>query len=608
MNHLKPWFVILPPENIKDFFRIKGPKSIYFYSIIIGVVSGLGAVGFAAGLAWGEHLTYDLLMGLERTHVKGELHIGGHPSIPVQPLVILFLPAIGGLLVGLFTHTIAPEAKGNGTDSMIYAFHHNEGRVRGLNSLFKVIATIITLSTGGSGGKEGPTAQIGSSFGSTVAGLLQTGARARRTLLLAGTAGGLGAIFRAPFGGALTAVEVVYQEDMEADALVPAIISSVTAYLVYSSIMGQGALFDLEDVGFQDYRHLLIYIILGLTATAGGFLFTRIYHALATLKEKLPLHPVFHPALGGLGVGIIGVFFPEAIGTGFGILQEVLDGGPPLKIGNEGPYYLIATFLILALLKMVTTSLTIALGGSAGVFGPSLFIGGMLGGFTASIAAIVFPDWNISATSFILVGMASFFSGVANAPIAGMIMVSDMVGNYALLPALMPVSIIAVALSTGWSIYRGQARTRFQSPAHYWDMKLDILDRMRIADHFQSFRQVAMVESDTLLADLDNRLTDQQATDFVVYDTEKKYRGIISLRKVRLSEELMVLRNLIQVNDAADSSIPAVTPDDHLGEALRIIMEHEVDKVAVLQGTTVAGYLRYTDVLNRYYRAVQRKE
>ncbi|MCC5814305.1 MAG: chloride channel protein [Leptospira sp.] len=591
-------------EEIRAKIGIRGSKTLYLYAIIIGILSGLGAYAFHYGLSHAEYYIQTILMGWDKSHPAGEPSLG-EPLGVFHREYLLILPAIGGLLTGLITYLFCREAKGTGTDAMIHAFHYNEGKISGKVPFFKSITTIITLASGGSAGKEGPTAQIGGGIGSAIGGLLGVGARARRTLLLAGTAGGLGAIFRAPFGGALTAVEVIYKEDIESDSLVPCIISSVSAYLVFTGIAGSGSVFQVGDVGLKSYEDLVYYFGLGILCYVVGFFFVRFFNFIEEFFKKMQIHPILKPGIGGLIVGAFVYTIPELTGTGFGLLQDVIHGKP--LYGLESNVSMAALFLLIALLKIVTTAFTIGSGGSGGVFGPSLFIGGMLGGFVACVARIISPESNFDIAPFLLVGMGAFFAGVAKAPIAGMVMVCDMIGSYALLPPLMIVSVITGVLSNRFSIYKNQVENRFQSPSHHWDMNQDIMERLKIGDSFQEYRKKAIVKQSLRMKDLDKIAVKIQASDFIVQDENKKYAGTVSLRKVKLSEDDydVVLDNLVAIEDLSEMT-PSVTPNDSMSKALKIIVENDLDKIAIVdEEQNILGYLRYIDLIKSYYEELK---
>ncbi len=588
-------------KAVADLFSIKGPRSIYVYSCLIGVLAGLGALGFQSALQFVEHCILTESLGYNPNESQSSLSFSGLGKIPAWAVV--FLPAMGGLVSGIVSTFFCKEAAGGGTNSLIYAFHHDDGKIRGKVPFYKALATVFTLGFGGSGGKEGPTAQMGAGFGSSLGSLLGVGARARRTLMLAGTAGGLGAIFQAPLGGAVTAVEMVYKEDIESDSLVPCILSSVTAYLVYTGLMGRGHIFHLPRKIEFNYQQIPFYIVLAFLCYIFGVFYIKAYQKIETMFESFKIPIILKPALGGLCVGLIALSFPEILGSGFGVLQNAISSEIVHSVRWElsGAFF----FLGLAFLKVISASLTVGSGGSAGLLGPSFFIGGMLGGFLGTVFQELFPSAQIQIFPFLLLGMGSFFAGVASAPIAGMIMVSDMMGSYELLPILMLVSVLVAILSGKMSIYKHQIKNRFLSPAHHWDMNQDVMDRIKIADHFSSFRKFAVIPERTLLTDLHAKAPSIQASDFVLVSENNEYKGIISLRKSRaVPEDLNSIAKLITCEELAERVKP-VSPQNFLGEAIRILLDADVDKLAIVEEGKCLGYLRYIDLIQAYQEEIR---
>src|ERR1700741_790846 len=224
--------------RLRSSLSIKHQNGIFIYAVVVGVLAGLASMLFSWLLHFLESFYASFtVQSAEKseTIVQKASFVFQHPTSSV---IIVLLPAFGGLVAGLIIYVFCKEAKGTGTDEMIDAFHNKEGKIEPKVPFFKALATLFTLPTGGSGGKEGPIAFIGAGIGVLVSNIAQSGARARRTLMLAGTAAGLGSVFKMPLGGALTAVEMVYKEDIESDALIPCFISSVTAYLVYTAYAG----------------------------------------------------------------------------------------------------------------------------------------------------------------------------------------------------------------------------------------------------------------------------------------------------------------------------------------------------------------------------------
>ncbi len=582
--------------------QIKGPRSVYLISLLIGAASGLGALAFNFVLAFAEHVALGLLAGFQLVHAPGEFSFHFGTPRPYSPWVAFLLPAVGGLCAGVLVQVFCPDARGNGTDQTIDAFHNQEGKMNARVPLFKALATILTVGSGGSAGKEGPTAQIGAGIGVMFARLANAGPRARRTFLLAGTAGGLGAIFRAPLGGALTAVEMVYKEDIESDSLIPCVISSVTAYLITVAVAGPGSVYQVAAEKLTRVQDLPFYVLLGLLCFFTGYIFINFFTRIQGWFQKLPGPALLRPMLGGLIAGVIGLGFPAVLGTGSGFLQKAVTEGVTPFFGLP----LLVCFVLLALMKIGATTASIASGGSGGMFGPSLFIGCMLGGLTAELAGMVDPGASHSA--FMLVGMGAFYAGVARAPIAGMIMVCEMIGSYVLLPPLMVVAIVGFLFTRRLSIYRGQVENRFQSPAHHWDMNLDILGRMTIQEDIPEIRDIAVVNQNEYLSSLNRKSTIIQASDFVVRGPNQSYVGIVSLRRVRIYPEEDLLSRLVTAGDAADKSIRPLSPESTVGEALSAMMEAEVDKIAIVKDGKLLGYVRYTDVMRAYHKKARRDE
>ena len=397
-------------------FDYKNVTKLIVLSAIIGVVSGLGAVVFYYLI----DLSNNLFMVKTGAFVPPLIDETTGMVSKVNPILttrifnlntgvpwyLALIPAIGGLITGLIVYTWAPEAEGHGTDAAIDSFHNKKGKIRLRVPFIKTITSAITIGSGGSAGREGPIAQIGAGFASFLATKLKLSSRERRTMVIAGMGGGIGSIFRAPLGGALFATEALYSEaEFEYEAIIPAIISSIVGYSVFSSIVGWGALFHTPDFIFRKPAELFFYLVLAVICSGLGYLYVKIFYGMRdNFFKKLPIPNHLKPALGGLMLGLLALFYPQILGSGYGWVQLAIYG--KMAIG---------LMLVIALLKIVATSLTISSGGSGGVFAPSLVIGAMLGGAFGGIAHNLFPGIATQPAAYIIVGMAGFFAGVANA-------------------------------------------------------------------------------------------------------------------------------------------------------------------------------------------------
>ena len=422
-------------RKIGEIARMRIGLRLHFYSVAVGIIAGLVAVLFTYCLQLTTTLLLGMGAGLSMSSAAGEVGIQ-FPFLPtpdngVKPVawLMVLLPALGGLGGAVLVYRWAPEARGAGTDSAIDAFHNNAGLVHPVVGPVKAVASILTLASGGSGGVQGPITQIGATLGSWIGTRLRLSPKHRRILLLAGTAGGLGAIFRAPLGGAMTSVEILYREDFETDALIPCVISSISAYSVFVGVFGFSHIFEFPDTLFTDVREILVYLVLGMVCAGAGIAYIKVFKVLRDrFFDRLPLPRYLVVALGGLLVGLLALIDPRVLGVGFGVLQESIRGDLAVR-----------TLLTLAMLKILATGCSIGSGGSGGVFGPSLFIGGMLGGAVGVLGHQLFPDIVSEPGAYAIVGMASFFGGVANTPLAALIIVTEMTGSYHLLPPLMLV-------------------------------------------------------------------------------------------------------------------------------------------------------------------------
>lgn len=411
-------------------------------------------------------------------------------------LIVPGLLAVGGLAVGAIAWGAAPEVAGHGTDATIRAFHRNAGKVRLRVPILKTIASAITLGTGGSGGREGPVSQIGGGFGSLWSDIFRLGDRDRRIALATGMGAGIGAIFRAPLGGAVYSAEILYTGDFEPEVFVPAIIASVVAYSVYSSLFGFHTLFAtppaLASYAFNPER-LPLYAVLGIVCGAVGILFIWMYHRTETWFGSRGWSPIVRPAV---GAGIAGIVFlgaylllPEqahfvslsSLSVGYGFVQAVMLG--QLSSGNF-TVVVITILLAAVFLRMVMTSFVVGSGGSAGLFGTSVVVGAFLGTVVGGVSHNLFPGLVPLAVVpvFSIVGMMSFFGGISKAPLGVLIMVVEMAGTYTILPAAM-LSIFVAYVVTGRShMYSEQLPSRIESPAHQQEYRKYFLSETPISE------------------------------------------------------------------------------------------------------------------------------
>jgi CIC family chloride channel protein len=510
---------------------------------LIGVVSGLGAIAFYWSIAFTTHWLLGTLAGYsppqpasEGVTVVPPIAQGWSFHAILRRWPIPLVTTLGGLVCGLIVFTLAPEAEGHGTDAAIEAFHEKGGKIRTRVPLIKMFASAITIGSGGSAGREGPTAQISAGFGSWLGGVLRLDEHERRIAMAAGIGSGIGAIFKAPFGGALLAAEILYKRDFEADALFPSFVASVIGFSIFGAWAGWTPVFGAGGhFSFSHPASLGGYFVLGVCAGLVGLLYPKALYGIRDLFHHLRLPNHVKPAIGGLLVGLIGLVFPQALGMGYGFAQFAIDGD----------YLKLAAWVMAALVfvKILTTALTIGSGGSGGVFGPGMVIGGFLGGalwaglHTAAPGLVTGTD----AGAFAVVGMGAFFGGIAKAPLAVILLVAEMTGEYSLIVPAMLATMVAYLVTGDTSIYEQQVPTRVDSPAHRDDFALPLLRNLTVRDVMTPASEagLALAAPDTPLLAIDRLLRDRPVLGVPIVEHGRLVGMVTPRDVVRVAPELL---------------------------------------------------------------------
>lgn len=462
--------------------RLDRTTRLIFMAIVLGVIGALGAQIFLLLLSVAN--TW-LLGAIGHYHVidVGTAHAMGKPPAPFSRFYwwVPVSTTIGGLLAGLIIYSLAPETEGHGTDSALESFHRKNGRARARVPFIKTLVSAITIGSGGSGGREGPTAQIASGAGAILGSVFKLPDEERRLVVLIGMAAGLSAIFKSPLGTAIFAVEILYSRmAFEGSALIYTLISAAVAYAITGAFSGYTPLFLLPVSGdLLQPLDLFWFALLGIVSGGLGALLPVVFYFFRDHFAALKIPNHFKPAIGGLAVGLIGIFVPPIIGGGYGYMQFILQGGTGLAVG---------ILLLFSVGKILTLSLTIGSGGAGGLFGPTLYVGAMLGGtFAALLHVLGIP---LNASWLAVVGMAAVFAGAARVPIAAMVMVIEMTNGFGLIaPTMIAVAlafIVQFALTRHAkypTIYEKQVPTPAESPVYrqiYYDAVADLLRREEV--------------------------------------------------------------------------------------------------------------------------------
>lgn len=597
-------------QNVFQRFELHALGKWILLASLIGVFAGLGAIAFDYLGQAVARFALSEFTGYRPIDAAGEHARFEYDPDFFSPWTIVAVMAVGGLISGTLVYTFAPETEGAGTDAAIDAFHNKRGKIRSGVPWIKTIASAITLGTGGSGGREGPIALIGAGFGSWLATRLKLTDRERRVLLAAGMGAGIGAIFRAPLAGAVFAGEILYSDaDLEADVIVPAASASVIAYSVYvQSLPVQSRFVPLFGAGlehtFSSPLQLPAYALLAVILFVMGAVYVKILAGTQLAFKQLPIVPHVRPMIGAALAGTFGVglyyWFGRdsnllgSLGTGYGSLQVALTASQEIGI---------VCLISIALAKIITTSLTIGSGGSGGVFGPSMVIGGCTGATVGLILQSIWPSVFSEPEAFAVVGMAGFFSGIARAPISTIIMVRALTGDYGLLLPTMLVTTLTFVLSKHFRLYQNQPATRMESAAHRGDFIVDVLEGLSVGDLYRKDRKVILIPEGMTLDGIVHRLASTHQHYFPVVDENQKMVGIFSDDDVRAYLYDDTLWNLAVARDVMVDNFLSLSPKDDLNTALRRFTSHNLDELPVIDPDrpgVFLGMLRRKETIAAY--------
>jgi len=338
-------------------------------AIIIGVVAGFSAIGIRALIKFFSQLSFSGPGNLLENIIATPWYL------------ILIIPVIGGIIVGPLIYYFAPEAKGHGVPEVMQAILLKGGQIRGRVAVVKALASAITIGTGGSVGREGPIIQIGSSLGSVIGQFLRVSPKRLKTLVGCGAAAGIAAAFNAPIAGALFAVEIILM-DFAVAQFSPIVISSVMATVISHTFEGNFTAFIVPKYQLASPVEIGFYFVLGAASGVVAYLFIKtLYYSEEIFDNRIKIPEYLKPALGGIGIGLIALVFPQIMGVGYDSINNALYGNMVWYIA-----------LALIFMKILATSLTLGSGGSGGIFAPSLFMGAMLGYFFGFFVHTYFPD------------------------------------------------------------------------------------------------------------------------------------------------------------------------------------------------------------------------
>ncbi|HIP43259.1 MAG TPA: CBS domain-containing protein [Aquifex aeolicus] len=559
-------------------------RKYFWLPVLIGLSTGIAAVLFVKALELITHVVLENLVGYYQPLPAGEGSRDFYTFEILYSYLLPFVVALGGLISGLLSHFFAPESAGVGTDAAIKAYHYGK-KLSLKSSLIKLITSAITIGTGGTSGREGPIALIGAGIGSSIAEWFKLRESEKREALAIGLGSGIAAIFKAPLAGAIISAEVFFKRDFYIETMIPSFIASVISYSVFGSVYGFQPIFSANIPPFREIgiSGLIAYGGLGLICALFTRIYITIFFTIGKLFKNLPLPEYIKPAVGGFLAGTIGMVIPVAIGNGYGWLQLILDG----KVND----YLFT--LAGAIGVILGVSFTIGSGGSGGVFGPSVMIGGLIG---ATYALFLNKHYNLNlhTPSFTIVGMVALFAGAAKAPLSTLILIAEMTGGYELLVPAMIAVFISYFLSGSKSIFPSQVNTRLDSPAHIDEFGLYILERLRVKDYMTP-NPITIHPSSTLYEA--QRIIAKNMIGGIPVANGRKLVGIITKSDINKVPEDK--RKFTKVYEVMNVNVITVIEDEVLSEVLRIMSTKGIGRLPVIKDSNskeVIGIITRADI------------
>ena len=553
--------------------------------VVVGMAGGFGAVGFRYLIDFFQTLAYggknDLL----------ELVV----NLPWYYRVMV--PAIGGLIVGPLVYFFAREAKGHGVPEVMEAVALKGGVIRKRVVVVKTLASAISISTGGSVGREGPIVQIGSAIGSTLGQVLKVSADRMRTLVGCGAAAGIAATFNAPIAGSMFALEVILG-DFGLATFSPIVISSVVATAVSRAYLGDTPAFIVPVYELVSAWELPMYLVMGIFCAAVGVLFTKTLYRIEDLFDEIKFPDYLKGIFGGLILGGGALAFPQILGVGYGAID--------LALMQQMAWWLL---LILVPIKILATSITIGSGGSGGIFAPSLFLGAMAGGFFGAVVNQLFPGITASPGAYSIVGMGAVVSATTHGPLAAILILFEMTGTYKIILPLMLACIIATIASRQFlreSIYTLKLMRRGVDIKE--GKEVNVLKSMFVKDVMNP--HVETINEALPLGQMAQLISKSKFNSFPVINDQKQLIGIVSFNDYNEAIFDEHLKDLVVAKDLASTELVTVSLDDNLYAALEKISLKDFAVLPVVSAhdpSHLEGVISRRDIIGAYNKAVLKK-
>jgi CIC family chloride channel protein len=580
-------------RKLAQLVHISETNLLILLSVLVGGATAFGAIGFIVLIEYFNSLFFGMSDQILTTAV-GFANWGGYK------LWLPLIPMLGGLLVAPIVFKFASEARGHGVPEVMNAVARLGGIIRPRVAAAKTLASAICIGSGGSAGREGPIVQIGSALGSTIGQMFRMSGDRVKVLVGCGAAAGISVIFNAPIAGVIFSLEIILG-DFAIKTFSPVILSSVVASVISRAFLGNHPAFAVPSYSLVSAWEIPLYVAMGIAIGALAVMFTKTLDWTEDLFENLKISNMIKPAIGGLLLGSLAIFYPQVLADGYQTISLTLYGDVTIWL-----------MVILIFAKMLATCLTLGSGNSGGIFAPSLFMGAVAGGAFGVLVNYLFPGAVATPGAFALVGMAAMVAGTTHAPITAMLIIYEMTWDYRIILPLM-VAVVFSALVAGrlfpHSIYTAKLFKRGIDIRGGKDV--NVLRSYKVTDVMDD-RFEAIPASMTLL-DIFHVIEHSRDSYFIVKNARGEFKGVISFQDIRNLITQHELDYLVIAQDLVVSGAIVLNASDDLEHAQKLFGQRDFELMPVvrkLDPLKVVGVVRreaLTDFYNKRLLETLRK-
>ena len=566
---------LIQSSKDKIFFQINTSQIfLIIISIVIGILASYGALFFRYLIS-----------------IVIDIYSSTNGFIGFEWWQRLLYPTSGGLIVGIIVSKFAPEVKGSGIPEVIKSISLHGGIIRFRVLITKAIAAAVTIGSGGSVGREGPIVHIGSAIGSTIGQLIGVSSKNLRTLVACGAASAISATFNAPFAGAMFALEVIMGK-MTVVSMPPVIISSVIASVNSRHYLDNFSEFYIPDCYIIYPVEFIFFAILGVLSSIVAIVFITCFLKVSVFFDKINIPLWIKPAIGGLIVGIIGLYVPNIIGVGYHTINDSLWNKLDLNL-----------LIIVIFAKLLATTFSLGSGASGGVFAPSLFMGATLGAAWGKMMLYFFPDTITTTSTYALIGMGSVVSAVTHAPISAILIIFELTNSFDIITPLMLSCIISLIITNRMikkSIYLAKLESggiKIES-----NQEINLLRDIKVIEIIDN--DPVLIHASTPFPKVLSILFFGKTPSAVVLGDKNQYIGMLCLNEIRKSlPDSEDLSDIVIAHDVANTTVPFVTSSDHLDFVMQIFGKIDIDEIAVCDNAinkVVIGIVTRKSIISLY--------